>query len=378
MSMLGGDVLVLGGGIVGLSAARALAARGAEVLVIEATGIGAEASGAAAGMLAPQAESEEHSPLLALGLRALEHHAGLAAALHEEVGLDVDLGRPGLLEVAFDDAGAEVLETRRRWQVARGLSIAALSADELRQAEPNLGDAVVSGLFVPGDRWVDNVRLTRALAASATARGARLLCGRPVTSLVQQGESVRGVVAGGEAVEARVVINALGAWASLIAGDPAPPPVEPVRGHIIAFDVQPLAFHHVIVSRRGYLVPRSDGRLLAGSTMERAGFDKSVTAASLRAVLDIALEISPRLGGLRVADTWAGLRPGTPDGLPILGPGGLAGLYHAAGLYRNGILLGPLVGELVAEMAAGAPPAPDLAPFAPARFHPALSRPGAP
>lgn len=368
MSTQGSDVLVLGGGIVGLAAARALAARGADVLLIEATGVGAEASGAAAGMLAPQAEAELDSPLLELGLRALEHHGPLAAALHEETGIDVDLGRPGLLEVAFDGAGADALEARRRWQSARGLAVSALSADELRQAEPNLGDSVVSGLFVPGDRWVDNVRLTRALAASAAARGARLLCGRPVTSLVHDGTRVRGVVAGGETLEAPVVINALGAWAGLLAGDPAPPPVDPVRGHLVAFDVLPLAFHHVIVSPRGYLVPRSDGRLLAGSTMERAGFDKSVTAAALRAVLDIALEISPRLADMRVADSWAGLRPGTPDGLPIVGQGALKGLYHAAGLYRNGILLGPLMGELVAGLAGGAPLPPELERFAPGRF----------
>jgi glycine oxidase len=368
VSMGGSDVVVLGAGIVGLSAARALAARGADVLLIEATGVAAEASGAAAGMLAPQAEADAGSPLLELGLRALEYHVRLAAALREETGLDVDLGRPGLLEVAFDDAGAEALEVRRRWQTARGLAVSALSADELRQAEPNLGDAVVAGLFVPGDRWVDNVRLARALAASATARGVRLLCGRPATSLRHDGGRVRGVVAGGEIVDAPVVINALGAWAGLLGGDPAPPPVEPVRGHIVAFDVQPLAFHHVIFSHRGYLVPRSDGRLLAGSTMERAGFDKSVTAAGLRTVLDIALEISPRLADMRVADSWAGLRPGTPDGLPIVGAGGVAGLYHAAGLYRNGILLGPLVGELVAEVAAGAPARSELAPFTPARF----------
>jgi glycine oxidase len=227
---------------------------------------------------------------------------------------------------------------------------------------------VRGGLFFPRDRSVDNVRLTRALAASAVARGATLLAGRPVTGLLPApGGAVCGVRAGAETFAAPVVINAAGAWAGLLAGDARPPAVEPVRGQIVAFELSPPLLRHVVCSSRGYLVPRADGRVLAGSTAERAGFDKSVTAAGLRAVLDIALEIAPALGDVRVADAWAGLRPGTPDGLPIIGAGHAAGLIHAAGLFRNGILMGPLVGECVAALAQGRRPAVDVSPFAPDR-----------
>ena len=365
---LDGDVIVVGGGIVGLSAARALAAAGARTVVVERQRVGAEASTAAAGMLAPQAEAEEGSPLLELALRARDHHSALAPALEAETGLTVDLAGRGLIELAFTAEDRRRLAARREWQVRRGLAVEALGPAEVREAEPNVNPEVCGGLYVPGDRCVDNVRLVRALAASAVARGASIVTGRPVTGLVVENGRVAGVTAAAEVLRAPVVINAMGAWAGLLAGDPLPPPVEPVRGHIVAFDMAPALLRHVVCSPRGYLVPRADGRTLAGSTTERAGFDKTVTAAGLRAVLAIALEIAPVLADVRVADSWAGLRPGTPDGLPVIGPGALPGLIHATGLYRNGILLGPLAGEIAAALARGLPPPVDLAPFAVTRF----------
>ena len=365
---LDGDVIVVGGGIVGLSAARALAAAGARTVVVERQRVGAEASTAAAGMLAPQAEAEEGSPLLELALRARDHHSALAPALEAETGLTVDLAGRGLIELAFTAEDRRRLAARREWQVRRGLAVEALGPAEVREAEPNVNPEVCGGLYVPGDRCVDNVRLVRALAASAVARGASIVTGRPVTGLVVENGRVAGVTAAAEVLRAPVVINAMGAWAGLLAGDPLPPPVEPVRGHIVAFDMAPALLRHVVCSPRGYLVPRADGRTLAGRTTERAGFDKTVTAAGLRAVLAIALEIAPVLADVRVADSWAGLRPGTPDGLPVIGPGALPGLIHATGLYRNGILLGPLAGEIAAALARGLPPPVDLAPFAVTRF----------
>jgi glycine oxidase len=367
------DVVIIGGGIVGLSAARALAGAGRQVTVLERRRVGAEASGAAAGMLAPQGEAEAGWPLLDLALRARDRHLTLAPELETETGVIVELSRRGALHVAFDEHEERTLQARVAWQRQRGLAAHDMTARELREAEPNLSPAVRSGVFLPGDHSLDNVRLTRALAASAVARGAILVCGRPVTQLLVEKDAVRGVRAGGETFEAPVVINAGGAWAGMLGGDPAPPPVEPVRGQLIALDMAPLPLRHAVVSHRGYVVPRMDGRLIAGSTSERVGFDKNVTAGGLRALLEIALEIAPVLAEVRVVDSWAGLRPGTPDGLPVIGPGALAGLFHAAGLYRNGILLGPLVGEIVAGLVLGQASPVDLAPFTLARFSPAAS-----
>jgi glycine oxidase len=306
--------------------------------------------------------------LLDLCLRARDRHLRLAEELQSETGMAVELSPLGEMEIALGEDDERALAARVSWQREHGLPAELLSPEEVRQAEPNLNPDCRRGAFFPGDRRIDNVRLVRALAASAVARGASLVTGRPVTSLLVEDGRVGGVRTGVEALRAPIVINAAGAWAGLLPGDPLPPPVEPVRGQMAAFEVAPPLVHHVVWSARGYLVPRADGRVLAGSTLESAGFDKSVTAGGLRIVLDIALEIVPRLADVRVAETWAGLRPGTLDGWPVLGAGALPGLFHAAGLFRNGVLLGPLVGEAVARLALGRPPGVDLAPFALTRF----------
>jgi glycine oxidase len=361
------DVIVAGAGVVGLSAARSLGAQGARVLVVERRRVGAEASSAAAGMLAPQA-CEPGSPLLDLALAARDLHLRLAEELEAETGIGVDLSRLGRLELFFDPAAREARLRAFEAQRARGLAVEVLSAAEVRECEPNLAPDVIGAAYFAGDRRVDNVRLTRALAASAVARGATLLTGRPVTGLVVEGGRVAGVRAGAETLRAPVVINASGAWAGLLAGDPQPPPVEPMRGQIVAFELSPPLLRHVVWSEEGYLVPRGDGRVLAGSTVEKAGFDKSVTAGGVRAILEMALRIAPALADVRIADAWAGLRPAAPDGLPVIGAGAVPGLVHAAGLFRDGILLGPLVGEMAAELAQGRRPALDLRAFSPRRF----------
>jgi glycine oxidase len=336
---------------------------------VEARRVGAEASSAAAGMLAPQA-GELDSPLMPLALAARQRHLRLAPELEEETGIAVDLSRLGRLELAFDEAEARALEERVRAQAARGLEAGLLGAAEVREAEPNVNPLALAAAYYPADRRLDNVRLTRALAASAVSRGASLLTGRPITALMVESGRVAGVRAGAETLRAPLVVNATGAWAGLLSGDPQPPPVEPVRGQIVAFEMAPALLRHVVWCRHGYLVPRADGRVLAGSTLERAGFDKSVTAGGVRAVLGMALEIAPLLADVRIGEAWAGLRPGTPDDLPVIGAGGVPGLFHAAGLFRDGILLGPLVGELVAQVVLGGRPSSDLAPFSPARFPP--------
>jgi glycine oxidase len=366
--LVSGDVVVIGGGIVGLAAARELAGERARVLVIERRRPAAEASSAAAGILGAQAEADADSPLLPLALAGRDHHARLGRALEAETGLGADYSNRGIIALALDEERERKLLACAEWQRAKSLTVEVLGPDEVREAEPNVNPAVRRALFFEHDRCVDNVRLVKALAASAVARGASLLSGRPVTELVVEKGKVAGVRAGSEVFRAPAVLCAVGAWAKLLTGDPAPPPVEPVRGLIVSFDVSPPLLRHVVFSGHGYLVPRSDGRLLAGSTTERAGFDKSVTAEGLRAVLGTALEIAPVLADVRVADAWAGLRPGTPDGLPVIGPGALSGLFHANGLYRNGILMGPLVGEIAADLVLGRPPRLDISAFSPGRF----------
>lgn len=361
------DVIVVGAGIVGLAAARRLAAAGARTLVVESSRVGAEASSAAAGILSAQAEAED-SPLLPLALAARDHHADLAPRLLEETGVSVDYAARGLLQIALGEDEEAALRRSAAWQGEKGLALEHLSADEIREVEPNLNPAVRAALYFPEDRQVDNVRLTRALAAAAVARGASLLTGRPVSGLLVEDGRLAGLHAGRESYRAPAVINAAGAWAGLLPGDPLPPPVEPVRGQMVAFEMAPPLVRHVVFRGHRYLVPRSDGRVLAGSTTERVGFDKSLTASGLHAILESALAIAPVLGDVPLAGAWAGLRPGTPDGLPVIGQGALPGLFHACGLYRNGILLGPLVGEIVAGLVLGEAPPLEISAFGLGRF----------
>src|SRR5688572_25551555 len=216
------DVVVVGAGVVGLAAARALAAEGARVLVVERGRVGEEASGAAAGMLIAQADTPAGSPLLETALLGRARHAELALELEQETGIAVERSAHGVLEIAFTEAEEGVLRDRAAWQHARGLRVEILNGADIRDAEPNLNPAVRAGLFFADDRRVDNVRLVRALAASAVARGAALLCGRPVTGLALEGGRVAGVQAGPERFAAPVVLNAAGAWAGSLPGDPVP------------------------------------------------------------------------------------------------------------------------------------------------------------
>src|SRR5262245_54957084 len=201
-------------------------------------------------MLAPQVHADARTPLLDLSLRARDRHLLLADELRAETGISVELSVLGALDVALSAEEERALLARAGWQRAQGLPVELLSAEEVLQAEPNLNPAVRRGALVPGDRRLDNVRRVRALAASAVTRGASLVCGRPVTSLVVEGGRVAGVRAGTETLRAGAVLNAAGAWAGLLAGDPDPPPVQPVRGQIAAFVVAPALIRHVAWSAR--------------------------------------------------------------------------------------------------------------------------------
>ena len=373
------EVVIAGGGVIGLAVARALTLRGIkDVLVIERGTLGAEASSAAAGMLAPQAEADAADEFFKLCCRSRDMYAQFAEALYEESGINIELDTTGTLYLAFTEHDREEIEHRFNWQTRAGLFVDKLSVTDLRQLEPCISNHVIAGLKFPLDIQVENRRLVSALASSNALAGVKLNIGTAVQSVHLERGHVKGVETSRGFVGTDTVVLAGGAWTSFIAGlDQALPKItiEPVRGQMISFGCNPSLTRHVIYSPRGYIVPRRDGRLLAGSTTENAGFDKSVTAGAIYSVLSHALEISPTISSLPLIDSWAGLRPRSPDDLPVLGPcAAVRGLVYATGHYRNGILLAPLTGELIATAIADNVVPPLMGTFVPDRFELAVVR----
>jgi len=366
------DVVIIGGGVIGLSVARALVLRGVGgVTLIERASLGAEASYAAGGILAPQAEADCVDEFFNLASTSRDMYPGFAAALREETGIDVELDLTGTLYLAFTDRDEVELDKRYRWQTGARLPIERMSAEEARRLEPCIADNVRTALRFPRDIQVDNRRLLRALIAANTHYGVRIIKGVNVDSIRIDRGRVAGVETADVFFSTNRVVVAAGAWTAFITSNREMPrvPIEPIRGQMISLASDPRLAQHVIYSPRGYIVPRLDGRLLAGTTTEHAGFDKSVTALGMHAILSQALEISPAVAGLALVDNWAGLRPRAEDNLPVLGPcAEIEGLFYATGHYRNGILLAPITGELIAEAIAETSASSLLGAFAPERF----------
>lgn len=346
-------VAIIGGGVIGLAVARALALRGVrDVLLIERSSLGAESSAAAAGMLAPQAEANRAHEFFFLTCQSRDMYPAFAAALLDETGIDIELETTGTLYLAFTGHDAEELQKRYEWQTKAGLQIEKLGAAAVRQLEPAINEDVRLALKFPLDTQVENRRLISALAAANERLGVRMETGTAVTMMKIERERVSGIETSRGFIATDAVVIAAGAWSSVLgAGDKAlpDPRIKPVRGQMLCFQPNLPLSRHVVYSPRGYLVPRRDRRLLAGSTTEHAGFEKQVTAAGVHSILSAALEISPRIASLPLTDSWSGLRPRAADTLPVLGPcAEIAGVYYATGHYRNGILLAPITGELIA------------------------------
>jgi glycine oxidase len=362
------DAIVVGAGIVGCAVARELSRGGRRTVVVERNEPGSHASWAAAGMLSPQAEAHGPGPFLDLLLRARTLFPALAAELREETGIDVGYRTEGTLLAALHEEEERSLRERHAWQTDAGLQVELLGAEEVRKLEPLLTPAVRMALRFPGDHQLDNRLLTRALRFSAAAAGAEFRVGRTARALLPGGEGFGVELENGERVESDIVVLAAGSWSALLDGLPRRLPVEPVHGQLLTIETYPPLLRHVIGSARGYMVPRSDGRLIVGTTVERIGFRKSVTPAGLRRLTEVALELAPALGDHSVTAHWSGLRPGTPDEMPILGRDpDLPGLVYATGHYRNGILLSALTGVLVRTILDGEQPA-GLEAFRPDRF----------
>ncbi|HKP84323.1 MAG TPA: glycine oxidase ThiO [Pyrinomonadaceae bacterium] len=347
------NVVIIGGGVIGLTIARALALRGVrDVCLIERAGLGSEASFAAAGMLLPQVEADAQDDFFTLACRSRDLYPSFAAALNEETGIDIELDTTGTLYLALTEHDQEEIERRYRWQSDAGLPVELLSAAAARELEPSISDSASGALLFPNDIQVENRRLLSALANSVNKLGISIVTETNVDSLIIEKNRVRGVQTSRGRVDCEAVVVAAGSWTSFIkSSSPCKiPEIEPVRGQMICLETKPRLTRHVIYSPRGYLVPRRDGRLLAGSTSEHAGFAKYITAGGIGTILRNALEISPAIANLPIVDAWAGLRPKPADGLPVLGRcDEIDGLFYATGHYRNGILLAPLTGELISE-----------------------------
>jgi glycine oxidase len=364
------EVVIVGGGVIGCAIARRAARDGLSVVVLERGTPGMEASWAAAGMLSPLAEANGPGAFLDLLIAAREIYPAYAAALREETGVDVSYSDAGTLYAALREEDEEELEARWRWQSAAGLPLERLSADEAREAEPALAPSVRGALRFPGDHQVDNRALSAALWSAAARAGAEFRLGAHAVRLLREGDRATGVeCAGGERIAAGAVVLAGGAWAGRMEGLPRPIPVEPVHGQLLALEAVPPLFRHVVDSPRCYLVPRATGRVIAGATTERTGDRKAVTPWGMRRLIDGAVEIAPALEHAPLAETWSGLRPGTPDGFPILGADpDVPNLVYATGHFRNGILLAPLTGKRVGALLSRGEWCADVAAFGIGRF----------
>jgi len=364
------DIIIVGAGVVGCSVAYHLARMGVKgILVLDRGQIGGEASTAAAGMLAPQCEAPGPGPFLDFCLAARRYYERLAPELKEIARTDIEYLDWGILHL-LDEEGDEAAEGRYRWQRELGLTVERLTPEEVFKLEPGLTKEVGGALFFPDDHHVNNAELICALAQAARSHGVRIVEGCTVSGFIYDGDKVAGIRTPDEIFTAGYIVLCTGAWSwqlGVLLGRRIP--VEPARGQILYAELPELPVRHPVWGKGGYVVPRLNGGLIVGSTVEYVGFDKSVSLDGIRRLSELTLALLPGLAEQPFTRAWAGLRPHAKDGLPLIGPlQGLDRLYIATGHFRNGILLGPLTGRLVAEMIVGEPVSFPLDAFSPGRF----------
>ncbi|KXJ98564.1 MAG: glycine oxidase ThiO [Acidobacteria bacterium OLB17] len=366
------DVLIIGGGVIGLCIARELA-YDHSVTVVERGRCGMAASNAAAGMLGAQAEAYGDDAFFRLCVESREMFPGLASSLLDETQIDVGLDRTGTLLLNFTEADIAARSERFAWQKAAGFAIEQLPAEAVRREEPFISTDVLGGFYLPDDGQVDNRKLVEALRASCEMRSVKIIEGTAVDRLAVDSGKVTGAFARDTRFSAGTVVLAAGAWGTSVqAGFELPFLIKPMRGQILMFRTAKRLFKHVIVGPRGYIVPRADGRVLSGATMDDAGFDDSITNEATAHLIESTAEISPSLGSLKPQEAWTGFRPYAPDRLPVLGRVPNAeGLILALGHFRNGILLSPVTAKLAAAELRGTGSMPTG--FSPSRFYPAAA-----
>jgi glycine oxidase len=368
------DVVVIGGGVIGCSIAWRLGQSGMRVVVVERGRVGGEASHAAGGMLVPLAEAEHEDDFFHFTVAGLAMYADFARELKAATAVDIEYRDEGTLYLAFTPEDEAEIDRRWSWQHEVGLNVKRLTAECALKLEPSLNRALRLALKYPGDHQVDNRRLMIALHTAALKAGVEFWTQTEAREFLVEGFAGRQQILGlkttrGE-IRARAVVIAAGSWSSQLPIDESPLfEIEPVRGQMVAIEAPAPAARHVIYSRRGYLVPRLSGYLIAGSTTERVGYDKRVTAGGVASIIERAVEIIPNISAQTIIETWAGLRPHASDDLPVLGEDPrIAGLIYATGHYRNGILLAPITARVISQLIIKGESPVDIAPFMVTRF----------
>ncbi len=347
------DAIVIGAGLIGSAIAVRLAQEGLRVGLLEKNAPGQEASWAGAGMLSPAPDAPASIPLVPLARASLNLYPQFIAEIEEISGRRAGYRAEGALELLFSADAERELSTLIALHHALGLPTEPLPLDEAAKLEPALTRRAQAAAYLPYEAAVDNRALMEALTAAASASGVELLPGTQVKVIVTENGRCTGVrTENGNILAAQEIIVAAGAFSGLLEGIVPRLPTRPIRGQMAALRFNDKPIRHVVRCERGYIVPRDAAvpqRLVTGSTLEDAGFDKRVTAGGTEKILCTAQELVPKLAGAEVTALWSGLRPDTPDHLPLLGPAGVEGLTIATGHYRNGILLTPITAKLARE-----------------------------
>jgi glycine oxidase len=362
------DVVIAGGGLIGSAIALELARAGLQVALFDRQEPGKEASWASAGILSPAPESPAMIPLVPLGTASMALYPSFIGWLEELTRQNTGFRPKGTLVAIASRTPCEELNTIIALHHGLGLSAEPLSASDARALEPELSSDVEAAVLRPAEASVDNRALTNAVLDGSRKCGVRIFAESPVLAIWKEGQRCTGLIADGEKIAAKHTIIAAGSFSAGIEGASSYARVRPAKGQMISLRSQNLNIERVLWSENIYIVPRNDGRILAGATVEYVGFDKTVTAGGISKLTSAAIELVPALKDARIEESWAGLRPDTPDHLPILGPVDVEGLLFATGHFRSGVLLAPITAKLIREWIIENGTSLDCARFSPMRF----------
>jgi glycine oxidase len=343
------DVAIAGAGLIGSSIALELAQAGLKVAMFDRGEPGREASWASAGILSPAPESPAMISMVPLAKASMNLYPALVANVEEISGEKVGFRPKGTIDVFFSKDAIADLSTLIALHHGMGLKAEPLRPEDARELEPSLSPELEAAALRPEEASIDNRALTHAMLSAAKKSGVEIFAGSKVTGIVQEGGRCVGLKLGSETVSAKWTVIAAGCFSAGIDGVKDFAPVRPAKGQMVSLRADGLKIERVIWGEKIYIVPRNDGRVLAGATVEYVGFDKQVTAGGVEKILSAAIEVIPEFANARIEETWAGLRPDSPDHLPILGPTEIDGLVIATGHFRSGVLLTPITARLVRQ-----------------------------